>query len=221
MATTFEHSVLIIDDDPWMQRVFSRILIAEGFKKYYLASNGYEGLALAIEHKPTLILLDIIMPDLNGCQILKMIKYIKMLKNIPVIIASAAPNPTSLGVSIKLGAAGFIVKPFTSTTVHEKLIQVFGEEGLSLIQKGKQLDIPIHSDHLEEFDIEQQDAGFELENFKMKQQNVEVIPDSENNEKSGKTNVIDKNVLRVHYQTDKEENAKLLDEMLNNFKYKD
>ena len=49
-----ELSVLIIDDDVWMQRILSKIVSSFGFKPY-VASNGYDGIALAVEHHPTLI----------------------------------------------------------------------------------------------------------------------------------------------------------------------
>ena len=66
-----EYSVLIIDDDIWMQRILSKTLSSYGFKKTYLASNGFEGVAKAVEFRPHLIILDILMPELTGHLTLK------------------------------------------------------------------------------------------------------------------------------------------------------
>jgi len=57
-----EYSVIIIDDDVWMQRILSKTLASYGFKKSYLANNGFDGIGKAIEFKPDLIILDILMP---------------------------------------------------------------------------------------------------------------------------------------------------------------
>lgn len=136
-----EYTVLIIDDDIWMQRILSKTLEGYGFKKSLLASNGYDGVALAIEHKPHLIILDILMPELSGHMTLKLLKKIKITKNIPVLMVSALSDMENLGKAVKIGTSGFISKPFTKNTVHDKLIEVFGKERLNLISKGEPVDM--------------------------------------------------------------------------------
>ena len=83
------YSALIIDDDVWMQRILSKTLQSYGFRTTYLASNGYEGIGLAVEHQPTLIIVDILMPELTGHMTLKVLKHIKLTKSIPVVVVSA------------------------------------------------------------------------------------------------------------------------------------
>ncbi len=139
-----DYSVLIIDDDIWMQRILSKTLSSYGFKISYLASNGYAGIGLAVEHLPTLIVLDILMPELSGHQTLKIVKNIKSTKQIPVIMVSALSDVENLGLAVKSGTAGFISKPFTRATVFDKLIDIFGQEKLEMIGKG----IPIDPDEL-------------------------------------------------------------------------
>jgi DNA-binding NtrC family response regulator len=58
-----EYSALIIDDDIWMQRILSKTLASYGFKTSYLASDGYYGIALAVEHH-NFIIIDVLMPEL-------------------------------------------------------------------------------------------------------------------------------------------------------------
>ena len=135
-----DYSVLIIDDDVWMQRILSKTLGSYGFKKAYLANNGFDGIAKAIEFRPDLIIVDILMPELSGHLTLKVMKSIKSIKDIPMIMVSALSDVENLGKAVKSGAAGFISKPFTRATVFEKLLDLYGKEKLDLIQKGIDID---------------------------------------------------------------------------------
>ena len=139
-----DYSVLIIDDDVWMQRILSKTMEGFGFKRTLLASNGYDGIALAVEHIPNLIICDIIMPEFNGHFTLRVLKAINRTKNIPVLMVSALSDVENLGLSVKSGAAGYISKPFTRITVYDKLASVFGRDELEMITRGES--IPYHLD---------------------------------------------------------------------------
>jgi two-component system chemotaxis response regulator CheY len=132
-----EYSTLIIDDDIWMQRILSKSLQSYGFKKTFLASNGFEGIALAVENLPNLIILDILMPDLSGIQTLKVLKTIKATRQIPILMVSALSDAENLGLAVRSGSAGFISKPFTRATIYDKLVEVFGKEKLLQIARGE------------------------------------------------------------------------------------
>jgi two-component system, OmpR family, alkaline phosphatase synthesis response regulator PhoP len=132
-----EYSVLIIDDDIWMQRILSKTLQSYGFKNVLMSSNGFEGIALAVEHRPALIILDILMPELSGHLTLKILKHIKFTKDIPVLMVSALSDIENLGLAVKSGTAGFISKPFTRATVYDKLVSIYGKEELELIMRGE------------------------------------------------------------------------------------
>lgn len=135
-----EYSALIIDDDIWMQRILSKTLASYGFKKNYLAGNGIDGIALAIENKPTIIFLDIMLPELSGHIVIRILKRINLIKHIPVFMVSALSDVENLGLTVKYGAAGYITKPFTRMTIYEKLLDVFGKQTLDLITKGEKVD---------------------------------------------------------------------------------
>ncbi len=134
-----EYSTLIVDDDIWMQRILSKSLQSYGFKKTLLASNGFEAVALAVEHLPNLIILDIMMPDLSGLQTLKVLKAIKITRQIPILMVSALSDAENLGLAVRNGSAGFISKPFTRATIYDKLVEVFGREKLLQIARGEEL----------------------------------------------------------------------------------
>ena len=136
-----EYKVLIIDDDPWMQRILSKTLQNFGFKDIYLASDGFEGIAIAVEDIPHLIILDIMMPELSGHLTLKVLKHIRSTQNIPVLMISALSDTENLGLSVKSGSAGFISKPFTRSTIYEKLVNIYGKYNLDKIARGEEIDI--------------------------------------------------------------------------------
>lgn len=121
--------VLIVDDNVWMQRIIAKILLSYGLKPV-LATNGYEAVAHAVEYQPIAIILDIIMPELSGHQTLRLLKTIPSTKDIPVLMITVASDAENLGMAIKMGASGFIRKPFTRSTIFEKLTDVLGEEAL-------------------------------------------------------------------------------------------
>lgn len=135
-----DYRALIIDDDIWMQRILSKTLESYGFKTL-LSANGIEGIALAVEYVPNLIILDILMPELSGQMTLKIIKKIKATKNIPILMVSAMSNTENLGLAVKAGVSGFISKPFTRATVFEKLITIFGKDNLDKIAAGQLIEL--------------------------------------------------------------------------------
>jgi DNA-binding response OmpR family regulator len=155
-----EYKALIIDDDIWMQRILSKTLQSYGFNTTLLASNGFEGVSIAVDNKPHIIVLDILMPDLSGHNTLKMLKAIRITKDIPVLMVSAMSDTENLGLAVKSGTSGFISKPFTRATIFEKLISIFGKEKLDQIQKGELIDnVDYYSGNL--FEIEQEDNSLD------------------------------------------------------------
>ncbi|MFA6571639.1 MAG: response regulator [Bacteroidota bacterium] len=129
-----KNCILIIDDDVWIQKMLSKILESFGFT-VLPASNGYEGISLAVEHQPLCVILDILMPELNGHQTLKILKIIKSTQQIPVLMLSAMSDSENLGLAVKSGIAGFISKPFNRNSVFDKLMNLFGKEALEAIGK--------------------------------------------------------------------------------------
>lgn len=143
-----EYTVLVIDDDIWIQRIFAKTLESYGFNNVLLASDGFEGIGMAVEHRPLLIIMDILMPELSGHLCLKILKHIKITKNIPVLMVSALSDAENLGLAVKTGSAGFISKPFTRATVYDKLVSVFGAEKIEKMMKGEEVEFD--NDYLEE-----------------------------------------------------------------------
>lgn len=131
------HSALIIDDDVWMQRIMLKNLKQYGFDEIYTASDGFNGIALAVEHIPSLIVLDILMRELDGIAVLKVLKAIKTTRDIPVLVGSGVTDMDVIARVVKAGSNHFISKPYSKATLEEKLRDVFGEEKLELLRNHK------------------------------------------------------------------------------------
>ena len=99
--------VLAIDDDPTTRDLLRRLLAKEGFD-VFTASNGKEGFKRAQELRPDLITLDVLMPELNGWEVLQQLKADSTLTDIPVILLTISDQAKK---GYALGAAEYLVKP--------------------------------------------------------------------------------------------------------------
>jgi len=107
--------VLIADDDP-----INRQLLAELLKPEYtvlLAKNGEQALERAARHAPDLLLLDVMMPDMNGFDVLRRLRADPDTAQLAVIFISGLDRPEDEANGLKLGAADYIAKPFNATVV--------------------------------------------------------------------------------------------------------
>lgn len=103
--------ILIIEDDPVIQGLISDILKPRGFELSF-ANDGEEGFKLAQAIQPHLILLDIIMPKMDGLTVQMKLKEIEQTKNIPVVFITARTTLSDTMRALSHGAAGYIEKPF-------------------------------------------------------------------------------------------------------------
>lgn len=131
------HSALIIDDDVWMQRIMLKNLKQYGFEEIYTASDGFQGIALAVEHIPTLVVLDILMKELDGVAVLKILKAIKTTQDIPVLVGSGVTDVDIIARVVRAGTSHFISKPYSKATLEEKLFDIFGAEKMELLKEHK------------------------------------------------------------------------------------
>src|SRR5579859_1776642 len=101
--------VLLVDDEAAIVEVFSQALKAGGFD-VITASNGNEGISKAKSEKPDIILLDQILPDINGNEILHTLKEDPATKDIPVAIVSNFTQDTMIQDAINRGAVDYLMK---------------------------------------------------------------------------------------------------------------
>lgn len=101
--------ILIVDDDETLMAVFSTTFKKNGFDTI-LAANGKTGIDMAKTQKPDLILLDQILPDISGNEILKILKVDPIVKDIPVIILSNFSQEELVREAINNGAKDYVFK---------------------------------------------------------------------------------------------------------------
>ena len=102
--------VLIIDDDFTLGEGLCSVLALEGFEAMY-AMNGVEGVALAQQHQPHVILCDLQMPRCDGLGVLRWLNVSLHTSNIPVIMYTAQTDAITLRLCKALGAYGYLTKP--------------------------------------------------------------------------------------------------------------
>ncbi|MEI7425341.1 MAG: response regulator [Candidatus Moraniibacteriota bacterium] len=115
--------IMIIEDDFFVMDIYNLKLIQSGFD-VICASDGKEGAQKLQAEKniPDLILLDIIMPYLNGIEVLKQIKTDDRLKNIPVLLLTNLSQKKEISEGMQLGAVDYLIKShFTPSEVLEKI----------------------------------------------------------------------------------------------------
>lgn len=119
--------VLIIEDEEILSKLLKNKLLDEGFEAE-VAVDGQQGLEKTKSWLPDLILLDIIMPKVNGFEVLENIKRDPVLSKIPVIIVSNSGQPIELDRAQKLGAVDWLVKTeFDPEEVIDKVIRQIGK----------------------------------------------------------------------------------------------
>lgn len=104
-----QNHILIVEDDKFLSGIYEKKLIIEGFK-VGVANNGAEGLAQAKQHPPQVILLDILLPKLDGLTVLQELKLNEATKNIPVILLTNLGQKDEMDKGLKLGAADYLIK---------------------------------------------------------------------------------------------------------------
>ena len=104
-------SVLIIDDEEYLLEMLKDNLNIDGFEVHQTA-NGREGIDIARRIKPDVILLDRIMPEMDGMQVLSELKRDEQTKHIPVFMLTAKTAPSDISQAICEGAEGYFAKPF-------------------------------------------------------------------------------------------------------------
>ncbi len=104
-------TILIIDDDTLMQKVIEASLLKDNYKLLF-ASDGESGLQAAREHMPDLILLDIVMPGIDGFEVCNQMRKDDLLLYIPIIMITALDDRDSKIQGLEAGADDYICKPF-------------------------------------------------------------------------------------------------------------
>lgn len=120
--------ILVVEDDKFLRELITQKLSREGYDVYE-AVDGEDGVKKAKESKPDIILLDLILPGIDGFEVLAKIKEDSDLVNIPVVILSNLGQRDDVERGLKLGAVDFLIKAhFTPGEIIEKVQKILGEK---------------------------------------------------------------------------------------------
>ena len=103
--------ILVVDDEPHIVKVVKSRLEANGYA-VVTASNGEEAIVKAQHEKPGLIILDVLMPGLNGFEVLEKLKQDKATSYIPIIMLTCEGQTDNIFKAQELGVADYLIKPF-------------------------------------------------------------------------------------------------------------
>mgnify|MGYP006335556495 FL=1 len=116
--------ILIIDDDDDIREATQLCLEIVGNWEIVTANSGKEGLIVAIAQQPDLILLDVMMPDMDGLETLKQLQVNAVTKDIPVMFLTAKAHPAEQRQFTQLKVSGVITKPYDTFDLSNRIAEV-------------------------------------------------------------------------------------------------
>ena len=117
--------ILVVDDEVYILHILDFSLGAEGFE-VITANNGELAIEKAKQDKPDLIVLDIMMPVLDGYETCRRLKREAETKNIPVVLLTAKGRDVDKRLGYEVGAVDYIVKPFSPNRLIERIQEILG-----------------------------------------------------------------------------------------------
>ena len=118
--------VLIVDNDPTLRRLLQIVFEREGFE-VTLASEGSEGLHLALMNPPYIIILDIIIEGLHGFEVCKMLRANSSMRHTAIIVISGKAYKQDVDRAMELGADSYLVKPFSPKELFKIAVEHMNE----------------------------------------------------------------------------------------------
>jgi len=123
MGAIMKKRILVVDDERSIVRLLSLRLRSQNYDVLE-AYDGVQCVDVACDKKPDLILLDIKMPNGSGIEAFENLRSKKTTRNIPVIFITAYPKPEVKELVLKMGAAGFVTKPFNGDMLNKRIKSV-------------------------------------------------------------------------------------------------
>src|SRR4051794_9166327 len=123
-----EASVLIVDDDPVIRRMLELSFQSEGFK-VSTANDGVEGLDAIRKNRPDIVVLDIMMPRLDGMKVMRELNGDDDLRTTPVILLSAKATSLDIELGLKAGAADYVTKPCDPIDLVDRVNRILAKTG--------------------------------------------------------------------------------------------
>jgi two-component system, HptB-dependent secretion and biofilm response regulator len=137
-------TVLVVDDDRTNRLVLNALLTKEGYNLLQ-AANGIEAVEICRNRSPDLILMDVMMPEMDGYEAVRIIKQENSEKFIPVIFLTALTDDESLAECVEAGGDDFISKPFNRVILKSKISALLRLRNVYLIQQAQKAELELHA----------------------------------------------------------------------------
>jgi len=118
--------ILIVDDEPDVASLLNLMLKSKGYETI-IAGDGQEALEKARHEKPDLIVLDIMLPRLDGYKVARMLKFDEKFSHIPIIMVTAKIQEKDKKTGLEMGADAYVTKPFDTAMLLEKINEVLAK----------------------------------------------------------------------------------------------
>jgi len=115
--------ILIIDDSPTLRMMIARVLQKTGFH-VSMAANGTDGLNKAVQERPDCIILDVVLPGLNGFSVCRQLRAMDPEHDLSIIMVSSKNTPVDQHWGLRQGADRYLPKPFTEEQLLETVKEV-------------------------------------------------------------------------------------------------
>ena len=125
--TSPEKTVLIVEDEADAAELFAEMMRVSGFR-VRKTSSSTPALSMMTEEKPDIVLLDIMMPDVSGLDILRQMRHDPVLANIPVVVVSAKSMPADIRNGMEAGASTYLTKPVGFLELKEAVERALGSQ---------------------------------------------------------------------------------------------
>jgi DNA-binding response OmpR family regulator len=117
--------IVIVDDEPDMAQMLSAFLRIKGYE-VYTAYSGQDGLALIESRRPGAVLLDLMLPDIDGLDVCQRLRSAPATAEIPILIISARTEPAIMARAEEMGASGYLTKPIKLPILLDELQRLTG-----------------------------------------------------------------------------------------------
>ena len=128
-STSMRPSILIVEDNADISYYIGRLLNGASIKLIY-AQNGAEGLEIAAEQMPDLILTDLMMPEMDGYELCRRVRESEVLNHIPIIIITAKSGGKERVCGLEVGADAYLEKPFNAEELNIRITKLLEQRRL-------------------------------------------------------------------------------------------
>jgi len=125
-------NVLVAEDDPDIQVILKMVLTRLGKCEVSITYQGDEVVSQAKMHRPGLILLDVMLPEMSGFEICRALKSDPETRSIPIIFLTARAMPVDIKEALAIGAVGYLAKPFDPMTLVTQINEILAPLGTSI-----------------------------------------------------------------------------------------